>query len=61
MDSIKDIIRNSMKVPELDIHLKKARGHISRNVVEMTIKMKTVVRKPLMIKIWLSHLIINES
>ncbi len=25
-------------------------GHISRNVVEITIKMKTIVRKPLMIK-----------
>ena len=36
--------------PELDKHLKKARGHIGRNVVEITIKMKTIVRKPLMIK-----------
>ena len=26
-------------------------GHIGRNVVEITIKMKTIVRKPLMIKI----------
>ena len=34
-----------------DKHLKKARGHIGRNVVEITIKMKTIVRKPLMIKI----------
>ena len=32
-------------------YLKKAVGHISRNVVEITIKMKTIVRKPLMIKI----------
>ena len=32
-------------------HLKKAGGHIRRNVVEITIKMKTRVRKPLMIKI----------
>ena len=26
-------------------------GHISRNIVEITIKMKTIVQKPLMIKI----------
>ena len=32
-------------------HLKKAGGHIGRNVVEITIKMKTIVRKLLMIKI----------
>ena len=32
-------------------HLKKAGGHIGWNVVEITIKMKTIVRKPLMIKI----------
>ena len=50
MDSIKDIVRSSVKVPEFDKHLKKAGGHISRNVVEITIKMKTIVRKPLMIK-----------
>ena len=40
-----------MKVPEFDKHLKKAGGHIGRNIVEITIKMKTIVRKPLMIKI----------
>ena len=34
---------------EFDKHLKKAGGHISRNVEE--IKMKTIVRKPLMIQI----------
>ena len=44
-------LSNSMKVPELDKHLKKSGGHIGRNVVEITIKMKTIVRKPLMIKI----------
>ena len=49
--SIKDVDRSSMKVPEFDKHLKKARGHISRNVVEITINMKTIVRKTLMIKI----------
>ena len=32
-------------------HLKKAGGHIDRNVMEITIKMKTIVRKPLKIKI----------
>ena len=31
-------------------HLKNAGGHIDRNVVEITIKMKTIVQKPLMIK-----------
>ena len=33
-----------------DKYLKKAGGHIGRNVVEITIKSKTIVRKPLMIK-----------
>ena len=51
MDSIKDVVRSSVKVPEFDKHLKKAEGPIGRNVVEITIKMKTIVRKPLMIKI----------
>ena len=32
-------------------HLKKAGEHIGWNVVEITIKMKTIVRKTLMIKI----------
>ena len=49
--SIKDVVRSSVKVPEFDKHLKKAGGHIGRNFVEMTIKMKTKNRKPLMIKI----------
>ena len=48
--SIKDVVRSSVKVPEFDKHLKKAGGHIGRNVVEITIKMKTIVRKTLMIK-----------
>ena len=51
MLSIKDIARSSVKVPEFDKHLKKVGGHIGRNVVEITIKMKKIVRKPLMIKI----------
>ena len=51
MDSIKDVVRSSVKVPEFEKHLKKAGGNISRNVVEIVITMKTIVRKPLMIKI----------
>ena len=35
---------------EFDKHLKKAGGHIGRNIMEITIKMKTKVLKPLMIK-----------
>ena len=31
----------NLQVPEFDKHLKKAGGHIDRNVVEITIKMKT--------------------
>ena len=38
---------------KFDKHLKNAGGHIGRNVVEITIKMKTIVRKPLMIKIYI--------
>ena len=41
-----DIVQSSVKVPEFDKHLKKAGGYIGRNVVEITIKMKTIVRKP---------------
>ena len=51
MDSIKDIVWSSLKVPEFDKHLRKTGGHIGQNFVEITIKMKTIVRKPLMIKI----------
>ena len=47
VDSIKDIVRSSVKVPEFDKHLKKAGGHIGRNVVEITIKMKTIYEKTL--------------
>ena len=49
-------VRSSVKVPEFDKHLKKAGGHIGRNFVE--IKMKTIVRKPLMIKMEYSILYI---
>ena len=51
VDSIKDVVRSSVKVPEFDKHVKKAGRYIDRNVVKMTINMKTIVRKPLMIKI----------
>ena len=51
VDSMKDVVWSSVKVPEFDKHLKKAGGHIGRNVVELTIKMKTIVRKTIMIKI----------
>ena len=50
VNSIKDVVRSSVKVPKFDKHLKTAGGYIDRNVVEITIKMKTIVRKPLMIK-----------
>ena len=56
--SIKDVVRSSVKVLEFDKHLK-ARGHIGRNVVEITIKMKTIVRKTLMIKKRLDEVIIS--
>ena len=41
VDSVKDVDQSSAKVPEFDKQLKKAGGHISRNIVEITIKMKT--------------------
>ena len=50
VDSIKDVVRSSVKVPEFDKHLKKARGDFGGNVVEIIIKTKTIVRKPLTIK-----------
>ena len=43
VDSIKDVIQSSVKVSEFDKHLKKAGRHIGQNVVEITIKMKTIV------------------
>ena len=49
MDWIKDVVRSSMKVPDFNKHLKKVGGHIGWNVVEITINMKTIVWKPLMI------------
>ena len=40
-----NVVRSSVKVPEFDKHLQKAGGHIGRNLMEITIKMKTTVRK----------------
>ena len=56
VDLIKDVARSSVKVPEFKKHMKMAGGHIGRNVLEITIKMKTIVRKLLMIKIIALHL-----
>ena len=52
VDPLKDVVRSSVKVPEFDNYLKKAREHISRKVVEITINMSEnpYVWKPLMIK-----------
>ena len=48
--SIKDVVWSSVKAPEFDKHLKKAGRHIGRIVVEIIIKMKTIVPKPLLIQ-----------
>ena len=50
VDSIKDVVWSSAKVPEFDKHLKKAGGHIGWNAMEIRMKMKTIVRKPSMMK-----------
>ena len=50
VDSLKDVVRSSVNDPQFDKHLKKAGGHTGRYIVEITIKMKTIVRKLLMIK-----------
>ena len=58
VDSIKGVVRCSVKVPEFDKNLKKAGGHIGWNIEEITIKIKSIVIKPLMIKIkqfYLTH------
>ena len=51
VDSTEDVVRSSVKVPEFDKQQKKAGGHINRNVVGITTKMKSIVRKLLMIEI----------
>ena len=44
-----------MLTPEFGMkHLRKAGGHIDRKVVNIKTKIKTIVRKPLRIKIYLS-------
>ena len=48
MDWIKDVAQSSMYTPKFNKHLKKARGHIGQNVVNIT-KIKTLVWKPWMI------------
>ena len=50
VDSIKNVVRISVKVSDFNKHLNKAGGYIGRNVMEIEIKMKTIVRKPLVIK-----------
>ena len=57
MHSIEDVVRSSEKVSKFDKYLKKAGGHIGLQVVEITIKMKTIVRKPFIIKIIFSALL----
>ena len=52
MNSIKDVVQSSVKVPEFDKHLKKAGKHIGQNVVEIIIKMKTIVQKPSTRIVW---------
>ena len=49
VDSIMDVVRSSVEVLEFNKHQKKAGGHIVPNVVEITIKIKTIVRKSLII------------
>ncbi len=36
VDSMKDVVPSSVNVPEFNKHLKKAGGHISQNVAELT-------------------------
>ena len=44
------MVWSSMMAPKFNKHLKKAGGHISQNVVNIIIKMKTIVWKPWTIK-----------
>ena len=69
VDYIKDVVRSSVLAPEFDKkHLKKTGGHIGRNVGNITIKIKTIDRKPWLMKIfmvywlmfWLNNIIYNE-
>ena len=46
VDLMKDVDQSSVKVPKFDKHLKKAGGHIGRNVAKITMKMKIIIQKP---------------
>ena len=56
---MKTIVRKPLMIKIINLHLRnfddkhmeKAGGHIDRNFVEITIKIKTIVQKSLMIKI----------
>ena len=50
-----------LEVPEFDKHLKKAGRHIGQKVVEITIKMKTIVQKLLMINSVVVLLFIQQN
>ena len=52
LDSIKDVHRSSVKVPEFG-------RHIGRNVWEITIKIKTIVWKPLILKVVFTYLLVS--
>ena len=56
VDSIKDVVQSSVLVTKFDKYLKKAGGHIGQNVVEITLRYKTIVQKTLMINIIKLHL-----
>ena len=44
---MKDVVQSFVKASEFDKkNLMKAGGYISRNVINITIKMKTIIRKP---------------
>ena len=49
MDSIKDVVWSSVKVPEFDKHLKKVGGHIGQNIV------KTLNDKNLYFPVFIAH------
>ena len=55
-------VPESEKVPESDKkYLKKARGHIGRNLVQITMKMRTIVRIIQIILIIIPHLNNSEK
>ena len=47
------LLQMFVKLGNLHRTSKKARGHISQNIVGITIKMKTIVQKPLMIYVYI--------